>query len=918
MLCRTCSVRLLLLATQLRTAAVAADHGQPKCVALAPDLRVPCGRPPYSPTDGCTASLGCCYNPITAPGDWCYPMVNSSGCTDSCSVPPPACPSPSQPVNGNTYGDDLRQLWTASYGACAAACCSEPRCTAWDWDSNLTALQAPAACDQPAVPATEPRSCCWLKHGKGSLSPAKCGGTPHCDSWSGTSGRPPSPPPPPPPPPPPVCPPGWIKAAWDSAAGCMNPLGNGSRPGLPAGYDCEVRRHAYRFAVATLPWCGAFRTAFDALQLQACGDPVPAVQDRHVPPHFSPPQPPRAGAKTFYVDATAASGGDGSLLKPFNTLESAVHAAGQGATGAANVTVELRAGTYRTAGIVLSRTHSGLTIQNHNGEEAIVSGAVAVPNAPDRWTVHNATTNTWRLDLKGQPGMPTEAFGLRVGMSSGTHRATVARYPNGDSELGSGLSVEGLPTFPRAHDPENNATIYESNAEDWPGVYWLDQPEGGVLPGAGQNVAGTGHWFDAHGGQCAGRQAPYGFWCSGANPRSQLPDDYQSPYNMPGGFSYASAGPDIARAANWKRPRGAVYHMRSNFFSVQCLVDTVDTANKVVHFNHSVGCDQGGPDPAGFPYWFVENVLEECDSPGEYFFDADAEALFFTFNATDTPTGKEEFSLTVTKVIFNVSGTMADPVRDITIRGLVIRDAAYTFLGTTEADVHYLPASSDWTIQRSGAVLLEGTERFRFEQNRVTRCDGNGLFLSNYNRNTSIAGNEFSWIGDNAMSAFGSMDTCLYQNCSVRLKYPSGVDGRPGNQPRYTRVVSNFVHEVGMMQKQSGAWAQHLTAATHLESNVFMNGPHSAIDFNDGFGEGFAFRALCGTTKPPPPQSTHPHHHTTTPPHHHTTTTTPPHHHTTTITTPTPHHHPASHRRWPDIASLMAPTPIYILDRGRG
>ena len=95
-------------------------------------------------------------------------------------------------------------------------------------------------------------------------------------------------------------------------------------------------------------------------------------------------------------------------------------------------------------------------------------------------------------------------------------------------------------------------------------------------------------------------------------------------------------------------------------------------------------------------------------------------------------------------------------MRNVTIRGLTIRDAALTFLGTTEADIHYNPSSSDWTIQRSGAVLLQGTESFLFEQNCVTRCDGNGLFLSDYNRGASILGNEFSFTGDNAMSSFGS------------------------------------------------------------------------------------------------------------------------------------------------------------------
>ena len=38
------------------------------------------------------------------------------------------------------------------------------------------------------------------------------------------------------------------------------------------------------------------------------------------------------------------------------------------------------------------------------------------------------------------------------------------------------------------------------------------------------------------------------------------------------------------------------------------------------------------------------------------------------------------------KVLFNISGTMAEPVRDVAIRGLTIRDAAYTYLGTTDAD----------------------------------------------------------------------------------------------------------------------------------------------------------------------------------------------------------------------------------------
>ena len=273
--------------------------------------------------------------------------------------------------------------------------------------------------------------------------------------------------------------------------------------------------------------------------------------------------------------------------------------------------------------------------------------------------------------------------------------------------------------------------------------------------------------------------------------------------------------------------------------SLQCLVSNVSTVNEnvsTVHFDHRLGCDQSGVNMAsgGGEAWYVDNVKEETDFPGEYFLDVEEKALYYVFNGTEAPGGDEDFSLITTKVVFNVSGTQAAPVKGVTLRGLTIRDAALTYLGTSVADVHYIPSDSDWAINRGGAVLLEGTEDFLFEENEVTRCDGNGVFLSNYNRNASLRHNEFSWIGASAMQGFGSMGRCLYANCSVRLNFTSGLDGRGGNQPRYTKIVGNLVREIGLHQKQSAAWASHLAARTLLESNVFMNMPQTAIGFNDG------------------------------------------------------------------------------------
>jgi hypothetical protein len=354
-------------------------------------------------------------------------------------------------------------------------------------------------------------------------------------------------------------------------------------------------------------------------------------------------------------------------------------------------------------------------------------------------------------------------------MRVGTRRAIRARYPNGDPERGTGYSLEHLDNFiPRKSQDRTPIQNYFSNPEDWPGVYWLKEPEGGSLPGAGENIAGTGHWYDSYGGGCSGRQAPFGYWCSVNNSRSECPDDgwLTKKYSMPGGFAFDPTTDNApARIANWSKPSGVVYHISAGFESVQCLVSHV--ANNTVYFDEAVGCDQGPQAwDTGLLGWYADNVKEECDSPGEYYLDSDEKALYYTFNATEQPTGDEDFSLTTTKVIFNVSGTQArsvlllhphsstthhalshhnhplprplspthahshpphpSPVKGVTIRGLTIRDAALTFLGTTRADIHIMPSDSDWTIQRSGAVLAEGTEGFTFEGNEVTRCDGNG------------------------------------------------------------------------------------------------------------------------------------------------------------------------------------------------
>ena len=61
------------------------------------------------------------------------------------------------------------------------------------------------------------------------------------------------------------------------------------------------------------------------------------------------------------------------------------------------------------------------------------------------------------------------------------------------------------------------------------------------------------------------------------------------------------------------------------------------------------------------------------------------------------------------------------------------------------------------------------------------RIDGNGVFVSGYTRHVVLSDNEFAWIGNSAMAAWG---------------YTNENDGTDGLQPRFTTVARNYVREI--------------------------------------------------------------------------------------------------------------------------
>jgi len=704
----------------------------------------------------------------------------------------------------------------------------------------------------------------------------------------------------------------------------------GTPGGVPPAFDCAVRKLAYEYGQKLKPDRGGFRTLFEALQLQFCNMTTPATYDKFVPPKLVTP----AGI-TIYVSPDGKDSNFGTKDSPFATIQRAV----QATAWKGEATILLRAGRHFIDKTVdIGSEHSGLTIQNFEGEDAEVTGALSFSLSKSAWHPYKQTagydqqtsmnnvygaahskadtdtvkylgtfddlqsciaalvadkdkkgpfktytyhtkdfstdfagqcfgrtdqvwaptkeanvisgfsvhSNVWRADVKSL-GL-TEMPGLRLN----GQRAIRAKYPNGDPEqsghylqganagMGGGDYVWGwIPLsagsewVPPARKPDSEEIVI--TAKDWPSVEWP------MTEAGGSSWTGEGDWGEFHlglGGYCDDLDPPFGYWCAMKPPRGQC---WNKATNKGRGCTQTHMSPDglvLERAQNYSDPTTAVvqsWRGGGRWFTQQWAVQSFVKENSTLIFDPKTGM-QGGEGMTSAGQWWIENVKEEVDDANEWFFDTEEQMLYFNPNNTDMtsgPSGSEQWAVPLTRVLFNISGTPDKPVKNVKLSGLTLRDTRYTYL-----DPHGMPSGGDWALQRSAAVTMEGTENVALTDSLLTRLDGNGVGINGYNRNATVANNEMTWIGDTAMFTWGHTGYCMNEDCSKKLPYKVGPDGRGGEQPHGTNIVGNLVHELGIWQKQSSMYFQAVAALSRIENNIHFNGPRAGINMNDGFGGG--------------------------------------------------------------------------------
>ena len=86
------------------------------------------------------------------------------------------------------------------------------------------------------------------------------------------------------------------------------------------------------------------------------------------------------------------------------------------------------------------------------------------------------------------------------------------------------------------------------------------------------------------------------------------------------------------------------------------------------------------------------------------------------------------------------------------------------------------------------------------------------MLARRYNRNATVSNSDFSYIGGNAVAAWGFTNETATDPARPGMQltnYPlAGVDGTDGEHPRYTKVVGCSAREIGLYEKQSSFFVQ--------------------------------------------------------------------------------------------------------------
>lgn len=232
-------------------------------------------------------------------------------------------------------------------------------------------------------------------------------------------------------------------------------------------------------------------------------------------------------------------------------------------------------------------------------------------------------------------------------------------------------------------------------------------------------------------------------------------------------------------------------------------------------------------------YKYVENIFEELDAPGEWYYDEKQNVLYvIPYDDTDLVDAKVE--AVHSAHLIEVVGTSSAPIRNITFKGLTFSHTSRTFMENREPLLR-----SDWTIYRGGAVLLRGTEHCVIQDCQFVQLGGNAVFIDGYNRHAKITGCLFEEIGSNGVAFVGHPETVRsplfeYEQRQKLAEIDRERGPKSEQYPAQCLVEDCLITRVGRVEKQSAPIQISMSLDITIRHCSIYEVPRAGINISEG------------------------------------------------------------------------------------
>jgi len=302
-----------------------------------------------------------------------------------------------------------------------------------------------------------------------------------------------------------------------------------------------------------------------------------------------------------------------------------------------------------------------------------------------------------------------------------------------------------------------------------------------------------------------------------------------------------SYDPSTFTARQWARPEEGVLHVfAANYWgNMQFqLAGRDDTKlllgrggwqlNALYQRQGATGIDQRSA-------FFVENIFEELDAPGEWYLDK-REGWLYLMPELGVALATAVVEVPVLQRLVELRGEAAFPVRHIHFEGIHFTGSEVTYLEPYET-----PSLGDWSIHRGGALFFENAENCELRNCEFSGLGGNAVFFNHRACGIRVADSHFHGIGESAICLVGKshLDPSGKYRCPhCDFDHAWGWGEESGEIPTDCVIVNNTIHGIGLYGKQTAGVFLSLSNRIAIRANHIFNTPRAAICINDGFHGG--------------------------------------------------------------------------------